>query len=80
MISTTANKHNLDPFTWHTIQILLEPLSRDWPEVITETLMAIEDGLDAARAGEILAQGLGERARSRAKLVPEHSHHHLERR
>ena len=80
MMSTTANKLNLDPFTWHTIQVLLEPLSRDWPEVITETLMAIEDGVDAARAGEILAQGLGERARSRADLGSEHSHHPPERR
>ncbi len=36
MIST-ANKITLDLSTWHTIQILLEPLSRDWPEVVTET-------------------------------------------
>jgi hypothetical protein len=74
MIST-ANKITLDLSTWHTIQILLEPLSRDWPEVVTETLMAIEEGVDARGAGEILAQGFSRHIESRAGLVVEPSHH-----
>ncbi len=64
MISPTFKNLNLD-----TLQILLEPLSRDWPELVTETLMAIEGGLDARRAGEILAQGFREQLKPGSMLT-----------
>ena len=64
MISPTFKNLNLE-----TLQILLEPLSRDWPELVTETLMAIEEGLDARCAGEVLAQGFREQLKPESMLT-----------
>ena len=64
MISPDFKNLNLD-----TLQILLEPLIRDWPELVTETFLAIEEGLDARRAGEVLAQGFREQLQPESMLT-----------
>jgi predicted RNase H-like nuclease (RuvC/YqgF family) len=46
-----------DGIKWSTIERLLQPLEKDWPDIVIEAKMGIAKNPDPYRVGEILVRG-----------------------